>query len=90
MTPAGTPQERPKPFEIVINGKMTSWEKREISYEELVSLAFNGSPPKGPNVVITVLYTKADEKKPSGSLIKGQSVKVKDGTTFDVTATDRS
>ena len=47
-------------------------------------------PPTGTLIVYTVVYRNADEKKPDGTLVAGGSVKVKDGTVFNVTATDKS
>ena len=55
----------------------------------VVRLAFE-NPPTGDGVQITVQYTRGDGHKPSGTLVAGQSVKVKDGMVFDVTATNRS
>ena len=54
-----------------------------------MNLAFNNEPPTGPNVVITVTYSKGEHPK-DGSLLPGQSVKVKAGMVFNVTATDKS
>lgn len=79
-----------KSVTIIVNGRSKEWPKNEdISYEEVVSLAF-ASPPSGEGVQITVQYTRGHGNKPSGTLVEGQSVKVKDGMVFDVTATNRS
>ncbi len=79
-----------KTVTIIVNGRERSWPKNsEISYEQVVELAFT-SPPSGEGVQITVQYTRGEGHKPSGTLVKGQSVKVKDGMVFDVTATNRS
>ena len=61
----------------------------ELSFAELVALAFNNNPPTGPNIVITVTYSKGEDGK-QGTLLEGQSVKIKDGMVFYVTATDKS
>ncbi len=73
---------------IIVNGRERTVEEKEVSFEEAVELAFT-SPPTGDNVVITVAYRKAAGNR-SGDLLPGQSVKVKEGTIFDVTATDKS
>jgi hypothetical protein len=79
-----------KTVTIIVNGRERSWPKNaEISYEEVVGLAFE-NPPTGNDVQITVQYTRGEGHKPSGTLVEGQSVKVKDGMVFDVTATNRS
>jgi hypothetical protein len=41
-------------------------------------------------VQFTVQYTRGPETKPTGTLIEGQSVKVRNGMEFDVTSTNRS
>ena len=81
-------RQREKQVTIVINTREHTLEKDEISYEEIVTLAFN-PVPTGPNVLITVTYHRAHGNK-SGELLPDQTVKVKDGMVFDVTATDRS
>lgn len=78
-----------KPTEIIIDGTPYEWEKEKISYEEVVNLAYDGEPPKGENVEITVAYHRGHGNK-QGDLAPGEEVKVKEGMVFDVTATDRS
>jgi multiubiquitin len=75
---------------IVVDGTQHQWGEREISYEQVVNIAYSGSPPSGDQVQITVGYRRGRGNKPEGDLEPGQSVKVKDGMIFDVTATDRS
>lgn len=83
-------KQKEKRVTIIVNGRERSWPKNtEISYEEVVRLAFE-NPPTGDDVQITVQYTRGEGHKPSGTLVEGQSVKVKDGMVFDVTATNRS
>lgn len=73
---------------IIVNGRERTIDEKEVSFEAAVELAFT-NPPKGDNVMITVAYRKAAGNR-SGDLLPGQSVKVKEGTIFDVTATDKS
>jgi Multiubiquitin len=75
---------------IVVDGTEHEWEAEEISYDEVVNLAYDNNPPTGENVLITVGYRRGHGDKHEGDLDPGQSVKVKDGMIFDVTATDRS
>ena len=75
---------------IIIDGTPHEWPEKEISYEQVVDLAYDGNPPTGELVDITVGYHRGQGDKPEGDLEPGQSVKVKDGMVFDVTATDRS
>jgi len=74
---------------IIVNTREKKWDKPEISYEEVVVLAF-GSYSQDPNVVYTVTYSRGPEKKREGSLVKGQSVKVKQGMIFNVSQTNKS
>jgi hypothetical protein len=75
---------------IIVDGTEHEWAEKEISYEQVVNLAYDNNPPTGENVLITVGYHRGHGEKPEGDLSPGQSVKVKDGMVFDVTATDRS
>lgn len=61
--------------------------KDDISFSEVVGLS---GLPGGPNVVFTVTYRRGQGSKPEGSLVEGESVKVKDGMIFNVTRTDKS
>ncbi|HEX8779861.1 MAG TPA: multiubiquitin domain-containing protein [Nocardioides sp.] len=80
----------PKTVTIVVNGVQHIVEKKdELTFDEVVDLAFNPRPT-GPNWYFTVGYRRGHGNKPEGSLIKGQSVTVKDGMVFNVTATDKS
>ena len=74
---------------IVVNGRRKEVYGKRISFEEAVKLAFP-NPPAGIDVQFTVQFTRGPEPKPTGTLIEGQSVKVRDGMEFDVTSTNRS
>ena len=63
--------------------------KDELTFDEVVALAFS-NPEKGTNIVYTVTYRRGQGNKPQGTLVQGESVKVKDGMVFDVTRTDKS
>lgn len=80
----------PKTVTIIVNGRAKPWPKNEdITFEQVVALAFP-NPPSGDGIQFTVQYTRGDGHKPAGTLVEGQSVKVKDGMEFDVTQTNRS
>jgi len=75
---------------IYVNGSAKEVEKNEeLTFDQVIQLAFD-NPPTGPTVQFTVVYTRGVGNKPSGTLVEGQSVKVKDGMEFDVTTTNRS
>lgn len=75
---------------IIVDGTSHVWTEKEISYAQVVNLAYDNNPPTGANVLITVGYHRGHGDKPEGDLDPGQSVKVKKDMVFDVTATDRS
>lgn len=74
---------------IIVNTREKKWDKKDISYEEVVKLAF-GSYSSDLRIVYTVKYSRGPEHHREGSLVKGHSVKVKWGMIFDVTQTDQS
>jgi hypothetical protein len=74
---------------IIINARPYEVQAKEISFEEVVSLAYNNAPPSGQYVTITVTYSRGENGK-EGSMLPGDSVKVKHKMVFDVSATDRS
>jgi hypothetical protein len=73
---------------IIVNARPKSVEKDEISFEEIIRLAYD-NPPTGPNWVFTVTCHRGHGNK-EGSLHPAETVKAKDGMVFDVTATDKS
>jgi hypothetical protein len=79
----------PREVVIIVNTREKQWAKKEISYRELVILAF-GSFSDDLNVVYTVTYTKGPEHHRQGSLVIGQSIKVKNGMIFNVSQTNKS
>lgn len=88
--PTADLQKKEKTVTIIVNGRQKSWPKHEaITYDQVVKLAFE-NPPTGDGIQISVQYTRGEGHKPSGTLVEGQSVEVKDGMVFDVTATNRS
>jgi hypothetical protein len=79
----------PHSYMIIVNGQQKTVETHELSFDQVVALAFD-PVPSGPNVMFTVTYRRGHGEKPEGTLTEGESVKVKDGMIFDVTATDKS
>ena len=75
---------------IVVNARPKVVPAGEMTFEEIVALAYDGSPPTGDNWEFTVGYRRGHGDKPAGSLVAGQKVKLKDGMIFNVTATDKS
>ena len=79
--------ESKKEVTIIVNGREKQYPKEEISFAEVVALAF-ANPSK--DTMYTVTYKKGQSNKPEGVLVEGQSVKVKDSMIFNVTATNKS
>jgi len=77
-----------KPVTIIVNGRKKEFLGKEITFEQIVKLAFE-TPPYGENTMFTVTYKRGQGDK-EGSMLPGDSVKVKDGMVFNVTATDKS
>lgn len=77
-----------KPVTIVVNGRKKEFTGATITFEQVVKLAFD-APPQGPNIMFTVTY-KHGYGESEGSMLPGDSVKVKAGMVFNVTATDKS
>jgi hypothetical protein len=74
---------------IIIDGTPFEVPKGKISFQQVVNLAFGNNPPSGPNVVITVTFSRG-EGGHSGSLLTGHDVEVTAGMVFNVKATDKS
>lgn len=74
---------------IFVNTKPHEVEKNDtISFEELVLIAFPGTPAS-EITGFSVMYQRGPGNQ-GGTLVAGKSVKIKDGMRFDVTATNRS
>lgn len=84
-----TAAHKAKHYEIVVNGRDKVVTTEELSFEQILKLAFD-PVPSGPNWVFTVTYRRGDGHKPEGTLTPGEHVKVKKGMIFNVTATDKS
>jgi hypothetical protein len=81
----------PKDVTIIVNGRQRTVPKNsELTVAQVVALAFD-NPPTGENVEFTITYRKgSNEHRPEGSMSGNDTVKVKEGTVFNVTATDKS
>ena len=78
-----------KQVTIVVNGREKTVEKGELTFDQLVALAFD-DPPTGEFICFTITYRRGQGNKPEGTLAEGETVKVKEGMIFNVTATDKS
>lgn len=78
---------KPIGTKIFVNTEPVIWDHREISYDQLVKLAFP-SGPTGVNVLYSITWTKPDWQE--GTLPPGEKMPVVEGIKFDVRNTDKS
>jgi hypothetical protein len=84
---SGAPQV--KHFDIFVNGRKKVVTTPELSFNQVVALAFD-PVPTGPNIMFTITYRHGPHANPEGNLLEGDTVKVKDGMIFNVTPTNKS
>ena len=73
--------------EILVNGTRVPFDKPQISFDELVDIAY---PQHGSKFGFTVSYTDGPEQNPEGRMSKGTGVLIKHKMKFDVTPTKES
>jgi Multiubiquitin len=75
-------------IEIIVNARPRVVTGSEVTYEQIVQMAFPGA--HDPNAFFSITYRKAAASPPEGELGAGGIVKIKKGTIFNVTKTDKS
>lgn len=82
---------KPEAIDIIlkVNNRDKPWHKREISFEEVVKIAYPNYDSNADKVY-TVVYKKGPVQNPEGSMLPGQKVRVKNKMVFNVTETTRS
>lgn len=80
---------RPEPlsFHIIVNARPREVTGTNISYSQVVNLAFPDDPTAS-QFLYSVHYV--GPHVPDGTLAEGQSVRLENGMKFDVTKTNRS
>jgi hypothetical protein len=79
----------PKTFEVIINSRPREVEAKQVTFEQIVQLAFPGQ--HASNVVFSMTYRHATSMPHAGELGAGGVVEVKKkGTVFNVTRTVQS
>ena len=74
---------------LIVNGGARQWGHESISYEQIVGfVACLQSLHASDSRVYTVQYSHGPKENPQGTLVKGQSVKVKGGMVFDAVLTN--
>jgi len=75
------------PVTIIVNGRPKHVNEDSITFTEVVKLAFGEVKP---NTLYTVTYSGGPKENPKGTMSQGDTVKIKSGMNFNVTATDKS
>jgi hypothetical protein len=78
-----------KDVKIIVNGREKPWDQEKITFEQVIVLAF-GSYEENQNRIFTVTFKGGPDSKSQGTMVKGDSVCVKNKMIFNVTATDKS
>ncbi len=74
---------------IIVNGRPKSVTQTRMTFLEIVRLAFPGTVIN-ETTAITVTFKRGPAERPEGSMVEGESVRLKNGMVFNVTATDKS
>lgn len=74
---------------IIVEGTPHQWHKKKINYDEVVTLEMPGYA-QHPEITYSVKFTNGPSNRPEGTLVKGESVRVKDGMIFNVSETGQS
>ena len=78
-----------KGFDIIVNGRTYTVDNDEVTFDDVVDQAYPEGG-RGELISYTVLFYEGGGREKEGGLNEGDKVKVKDGTVFNVTRTDRS
>jgi hypothetical protein len=78
-----------KKVTLIVNGTPKQWEKKQISFSEIIVLAY-GVYIDRPTMVYTVGYEDGPKENMEGSMTRDSSVFVKNKMIFHATATDKS
>jgi multiubiquitin len=81
--------ESGQPTTIIVNGRPIMVEAKELTFVELVRLAF-ADAVFNATTIYTITFKRGRGEKPEGTLVEGESVKIKDGEIFNVARTDKS
>lgn len=76
-------------FEIVINGEQHVVQRRRLTFEDVVRLAFEDAV-FNDDIVYTVTYKRGPAQNREGSLVAGEAVFVNNGMIFNAKRTDKS
>ena len=78
-----------KSYRILVDGTPHVVTTEEVSFDQVVNWAYPDGG-RGPLITYTVTFYDGAGRPPEGTLTEGEKAKVKNGTAFNVTRTDRS
>ena len=81
--------KRDHTYEIVINGHETVVHQKQLTFEDLVKLAYPGDEPT-PNITYSITYRKVASLPHQGELGAGGFVEIQNGSVFNVGRTVQS
>lgn len=87
--PEGHGHQPPKSTTIIVNGRPKQVAAKELSFEEVVRLGFDDAVFNDVTIY-TITFKRGHGDKPEGTLVEGESVKIKEGMIFNVARTDKS
>ena len=76
MHPDNDRDKPKKTVTIIVNGRPHELPKEDVSFAEIVSIAFPGQS-QGGNMCFTVTFKRGHGNKPEGTLVEGEVAKVK-------------
>ncbi len=76
-------------FHIIVNTRPKDVAKEVLTFDDITTIAFPTTDGIN-NPIFTVSFKNADQNPSSGTLVAGESVKIKNGTIFNVTRTGQS
>lgn len=79
----------PVEITIIVNGRPRVINKYTLSFFEIIRLAFPDAQ-QDTKTIFTVVYKNGPDENPQGSLVKGQSITLKNRMIINVTKTDKS
>jgi hypothetical protein len=86
-SPATTAHE--KQVTVIVNGRDKVVPKEDLSYWDVVKLAFPDATPND-TTYYTITFKRGQGNKPEGTLVAGETLKVKEGMIINVSPTTRS
>jgi hypothetical protein len=80
---------RTREYHLFVNTRPKEVPTPTLGFWDVVKLTFSQAVPS-PTTYYTVTYKHGPKTNPEGSLVAGETVHIKDGMRFNVTATDKS